>query len=323
MNTAIGRQTRFPGSKRVSGLALVVAAGLACARHPAENVPTRAADSAADKAPATKTYPLRGEIISVDRRSGAVSIRHEEIAGFMPAMTMPFSLKGQDILEDLQAGDRVEGKLRIRGDESDLIDLTVTEMATPTFRLDTSGGSATLRAARPVLKPGEAVPDFSMTTQDGKTLRLSDLRGDVVALTFIYTRCPVPDFCPLMDQKFATLAQRIAVNPDRERRVRLISVSFDPEHDTPEVLARHARLRGAKPPLWAFAVAGHEELRKVAEPLGLMYGPTPNEIVHSLSTAIIAPDGTLARLDTGNKWTPDDIFKTIVGLLKGTPQKRA
>ncbi len=124
-----------------------------------------------------------------------------------------------------------------------------------------------------MLEPGEPVPDFAMTTQDGKTLRLSDLRGKVVVLTFIYTRCPLPDFCPLMDGKFAELARTVAAVPGRAEQVRLLSVSFDPEHDTPEVLAKHAKLRGAKPPLWTFAVASHEELRKVAAPLGLTYGP--------------------------------------------------
>jgi protein SCO1/2 len=264
------------------------------------------------------TYPLTGVVREVDRAGGFVTIRHEDIPGLMPAMTMPFAVPGGDIPASVQPGDRVSATLQVKGSDYTLSDLKVIEsQAEPVLRLDTSGGTANLRPELPVLKPGDSVPDFSMTTQDGQPLKLSDLRGHVVVLTFIYTRCPVPNFCPLMDRKFGELAAMIQPIPDRANRVRLLSVSFDPEHDTPEALTAHARLRGAREPLWTFAVASHEELRKVAEPLGLKYGPTPNEIIHNLSTAVIGPDGRLARLESGNTWTPEDLHKTIVGLLPG------
>ena len=140
----------------------------------------------------------------------------------------------------------------------------------------------------------------------------------MVGLTFIYTRCPVPEFCPLMDRKFADLAGRLSAVPARAARVRLLSVSFDPEHDTPEVLKKHADSRGATPPLWTFAVASHRELARVALPLGLTYGPTPNEIIHSLSTALIDAEGRLVRLEAGSgggKWNPADFLKSIYSLL--------
>jgi protein SCO1/2 len=263
-------------------------------------------------------YPLTGVVRDVNRESGIVTIRHEEIPGYMPAMTMPFTVADAAQLAELAPGDRVRGTLKVRDDDHVLSGLEVTEQAeSPTLRLDLGGAAPALRTEQPVLKPGQPVPDFAVTTQDGKPLRLSDLRGKVVVMTFIYTRCPLPNFCPLMDKKFAALAGMIQPIPDRAKSVRLLSISFDPEHDTPEVLTAYARLRGAREPLWTFAVASHEELRKVAEPLGLKYGPTANEIIHSLSTAVIAPDGTLARLEAGNTWTPEGIHKTVVGLLPG------
>lgn len=140
-----------------------------------------------------------------------------------------------------------------------------------------------------------------MTTQDGKVLRLADLRGKVVALTFIYTRCPLPDFCPLMDRKFSALAQSISAFPERAKHIRLISLSFDPEHDTPDILRKHALIRGATPPLWSYAVASHEELAKIAPALGLFYGPTQGEIAHNLCTAIIDRQGKLARVEVGTQ----------------------
>ncbi len=233
-------------------------------------------------------------------------IRHEEIPGYMPAMTMPFDLEGQEVLEDLQPGDKVEGTLRVGAEDSDLVDVFITELAAlPEANV----------APPPVLEIGQPVPDFAMTTQTGETLHLSDMRGKVVVLTFIYTRCPLPNFCPLMDKKFAGLASLLAASPARAEGTRLLSVSFDPEHDTPDVLAQHAKTQGAEPPLWTFAVAAHDELRKVASSLGLFYGPGKNEIMHNLSTAVIAPDGTLARLERGRDWEPRDLLGTIVMLL--------
>jgi protein SCO1/2 len=302
---------------------------------PARNTPTAqeaapnahpAGGPAQNRAPSVdvQEYVLRGEVKKVEKEASEVTLRHEAISGFMEAMTMPFQVENPATLEDLHPGDQVEGKLRVErknGEISNyqLLDLTVTKpaLAGPLI-LDLSGKSPVLRARPKRLEKGDTVPDFTMTGQDGKPFKLSDLRGHVVVLTFIYTRCPLPDFCPLMDRKFADLAQSIATFPSRARQVRLISVSFDPEHDTPAILREHARIRGAEPPLWTFAVASHEQLTRVAGPLGLIYGPGKNEVSHNLCTAVIDQDGKLARLETGtqrNKWTTADLLKTIYSIL--------
>jgi len=274
------------------------------------------------KTAVAKKYRLVGVVRSVDQKNGEVEIEHEAIAGYMPAMTMPFSLKDQDLVAELRPGDAVEGRLRVSATESELTDLTVTQPAPPPrMTLDVSGDVARLRPEEEVLlKPGALVPDFSVTTAEGKALSLSDLRGNVVVLTFIYTRCPLPDFCPLLDKKFAELAGKFGAVPEWGEHVRLLSVSFDPEHDTPEVLRAHALRQNAKAPLWTFAVAAHEELSKVAGPLGLKYGATPNEIIHTLSTAIIDTQGKLVRLDSGKKWDTTDFFKTIYPLVPHSRQ---
>ncbi len=268
----------------------------------------------------SRTFPITGKVTEVDQEDGVVNIAHEEIPGLMPAMAMDFQPKDRSLLEDVRQGDEVEGTLEAEYQGGELVgleltDLLVTYPAPPSpMILDFSGGEATLRAKRPELEPGQEVPDFTMTTQDGETLRLSDLRGQVVALTFVYTRCPVPDACPLMDKNFGELSNQLGRVAHRAEGVRLLSVSFDPDHDTPEILAEHARRRGAKPPLWTYTVASHEQLREVAEPLGLTYAPMTDEIRHSLSTAIIAPDGTLARLEKG-PWKPQEFLQIIRDLL--------
>jgi protein SCO1/2 len=199
---------------------------------------------------------------------------------------MPFKPADPAILPTLKPGDRVEGTLRVEmqdGAVTDhvLADLKVSEPAKSAAEpakaaplvLDVSKGKVQLRQQPPRLEVGEPVPDFAMTGQDGRSVRLSDLRGKVVVLTFIYTRCPMPDFCPYMDRRFSELAQHLSSFPNRAKDIRLISVSFDPEHDTPAVLREHAKIRGAVPPLWSYAVASHEELGKVAAPLGWSSGP--------------------------------------------------
>ena len=281
-------------------------------------------DASLEKAPARKKvtdYPLKGTVKKIDFER--VTIAHEEIKGFMAAMTMPFHVSDRESLEGVKPGDEIEATLHVILENGvvsnyELRDFKVTKPAVARMVLDVSRGKVSLREQPKLLEEGDLVPDFSMTTQEGKVQKLSSLRGNVVALTFIYTRCPLPDFCPLMDRKFGELASHISAIPERARRIRLISLSFDPEHDTREVLAKHAKARGALPPLWTFAVASHEELAKIAPALGLFYGPSQNEIAHNLCTAIIDPQGKLARLEVGkdrNKWENVDLLKSIYSLI--------
>lgn len=274
-----------------------------------------------EMAPASRSFPVKGVVREVDAPTGEVTIAHQEIPDFMPKMTMPFTVRDKALLRDVRPGDEVEGTLGVEYEGKDvkgmdLLDLAVTRRppkAPPASFLPPAPG------AEP-LKPGEPVPDFAMTTQDGTPLRLSDLRGKVIVLTFIYTRCPQPEFCPAMDAKFAELARRISAVPGRADRVRLLSVSFDPEHDTPGVLAAHAARRGAKPPLWTFAVASREELGKVADAVGLTYIAGTREIDHNLRAALIGPDGRLERLEIGPGWAPTDLIKSIYPLAT-TPRQ--
>jgi protein SCO1 len=280
-------------------------------------------DKSRDKAKRSTDYLLKGVVKKVDLARGSVMIAHEAIPGFMGAMTMPFFPTERGELEGVAFGDEVQATLHVEEENGvvsnyELRNLVVTKPAVSEMVIDVTKGKVSFRKAPKQLEIGDAVPDFLMTTQEAKPLKLSDLRGSVVVLTFIYTRCPLPDFCPLMDRKFGELAERLSAIPDRAAKVRLISVSFDPEHDTPEVLAKHAQARGATPPLWVFAVAKHEELDKVGRPLGLFFGPTKNEIAHNLCTAIIDPHGKLARLELGtgrNKWENVDLLKTIYSLI--------
>jgi protein SCO1/2 len=281
---------------------ILVPAGCAPAPAPA---PAPAADRA---------YPLRGVVVEVDPGGGRLTVRHEAIPGFMPAMTMPLPAADPAELEDVRPGDTITATLRVGPSGSRLAEVAVTGLAP-------EPPPAPAPAAA-VLRPGDPVPDALLTGQDGRPLALSDLRGDVVVLTFIYTRCPLPEFCPRQDAKFADLARRLALVPERASRVRLLSISFDAAHDTPEVLRRHAALRGAAAPLWTFAVAGPDAMAAIGPPLGLAYGPDGSgEFVHGLSTAVIGPDGRLVRLERGGAWSVDALFP-VVARAAGRPAGR-
>jgi len=157
-------------------------------------------------------------------------------------------------------------------------------------------------------------PGFALISQDGAPVALADLRGKVVAVTFIYTSCT--DTCPMLTALMARVQDQLG--QDFGERIAFVSITVDPEHDTPEVLRRHAENQGAHPPLWTFAVAAHAELQKVAQPLGLSYGPTAKEIVHTLSTAIIDREGRLFRLENGKGWDPSEYFRLVVPLSQQT-----
>ena len=318
--------TRRPARSGVRAVALILsAAALACSGRvegPAAPAPAPAA-AKAEPPVETKDYPLAGEVQKVDPAEKSLQIRHEKIEGFMPAMTMPFRMPDGTDFSEFHAGDYVEGTLRVRSkagvtQDYDLVGLGVVKPAIKPLVLEMGEDGPRLVSPPTRLRPGDEVPDFTMIDQDGASRKLSDLKGFAVALTFIYTRCPLPEFCPTMDRKFGELAQSVAANSARAGKVRLVSLSFDPDHDTPEVLRKHAAIRGAKPPLWTYATASHEDLAKIAAPLGLTFGAMKDEIVHNLCTAVIGPDGRLARLEVGtraNAWTTSDMLKTISGLV--------
>jgi protein SCO1/2 len=229
-----------------------------------ENPPPKAAPPAKPALGRTETtYELKGEVLGLDPKTSSVTIRHEKIPEFMPAMTMSFPLQDPSEMAHLKVGDTVQGSLWVAREKGNVTEFKLSDLAVVSrpLTLRVADGEASLSSSPRRLEPDQDVPDFTMTTQNGTSLRLSDLRGKVVVVTFVYTRCPLPDFCPLQDKKFSELADRLAAVPKRAEQVRLLSVSFDPEHDTPEILEKHAAMRGAKPPLWTYAVAPRSPVR--------------------------------------------------------------
>ena len=251
-----------------------------------------------------RTYPLRGQILAIGAREGPdtrrqVTVKHEDIPSFMPAMTMAYYVKDAASLEAFSPGDLFTATLVLDGSAVDLRDLKKTGHA------DLPPDAHPVKVMD-VMQPGDEVPDDALVDQTGVTRKLSDWRGRAIAVTFVYTRCPLPDFCPLMDRRFGELQRTIAEDPSLRDRAHLVSVSFDPAHDTPAVVRAHAAARGADPRTWSYltgppAAIDHFTSRFGVSPImGTDAGQT---ITHNLRTAVVDRRGRLVTIHSGNEWT--------------------
>jgi protein SCO1/2 len=262
-------------------------------------------------APEPRQYELQGQILAMRPEAREVTIRHGDIRGFMPGMTMPFMVNDAALLEGKQPGDLVTATLVVGENEAHLSTLTKTGSAPIENPIEVT------RTEGAILMPGDIVPDQLLVDQDGVPMPISSLRGHRVALTFMYVRCPLPDFCPRMDQNFAAVQKTIKSTPELAD-VRLVSVSFDPEYDTPAELKKHAQALGADPAVWKFVTATPEEMEKLTGRFGVHVERDDQKsinITHNLRTAVIGPDGRVVKVHSGTDWTPAQ----LVADLKAAP----
>jgi protein SCO1/2 len=260
-----------------------------------------------------KTFPIRGKIVSVDAAKGMVTLDHEAIPGFMDAMTMPYKLKDASVASELHPGDRITAKLLVRktadGYEDPMLDeIVVTAQARPDYKPAVQYHVPTA---------GDAVPDYKLTNQSGRTIHLAQFKGRVLLLTFVYTRCPLPDFCIRMSQNFAQIDKALKADPALYARTHLLSISFDPKFDTPAVLKSYGETyigTDAKQAFahWDFAVPPAGELAALTQFFDV--GITPGDAglpTHSLSTALIGKDGKVRAWYATNEWTPAEVLAAI------------
>jgi len=260
-------------------------------------------------------YDLKGWVVDVRQAQNQVTIKHEDIPGFMGAMTMPFSVKDEWAFEALAPGRYVQATLVVQEDRSWLENLVIGEG--PPER---SPGTA---EDPPAPQPGDEIPDFSLLNQDGESINLKQYRGKALLITFIYTRCPIPEFCPLMTANFSRIHRAVKKDPDLGAGVHLLSVSFDSEFDRPEVLRLYGK--GYAGPNeadpfhhWEFLTGAAEDVREMTGFFGLSYWPESGQIIHSLRTALISPEGKLVRLYRGNEWTIEEVLEQLNHLIEHT-----
>jgi protein SCO1/2 len=262
--------------------------------------------------PPGKRYELEGRVVAVDPAARQLTIAHKDIAGLMPGMTMPFIVSQNEawIFGKIATGDQVHATL-VLGDRAELEDISFSRGT------DNSGdGTSKMR----IPQPGDEVPDFMLTNQDGATIHFRQFRGKPLLLTFIYTRCPFPDYCPRMSYNFAVVMQNLKNSSQANAKAQLLSISIDPEHDRPADLhgygERYARNLDPKFQHWQFATGSPEEIRKAADFFGLAYNSKEGQIVHNLSTALIGSDGKVLKVYSGGDWTPEQVAADYVAATR-------
>lgn len=265
------------------------------------------ADSASTPGPARQVFEVKGVVRSLESDGVTVHIAHEEIPGFMPAMEMPFTVKDAGLLLGLTPGQPVSFELLVTAEDSWItrIQKTAAVRAEPA-----ASGNAAAR-----VETGEQVPDFSLVDQNGNPFRLRDLRGKAVLMTFIYTRCPLPNFCPLMSKNFAEVQTRL-IKEGHGDKAQLVSVSFDPEFDTPAVLRRYADLYPHEGSNWTFATGTTNQVNYVTELFGLIRESANGLINHDLRTVLIDQNGRLVHVWRSNVWTPYEVHRRVLETLQ-------
>jgi protein SCO1 len=269
-----------------------------------------------------KRYPLKGKVVAVEKADRTATIAHEEVPGYMPAMTMPFKIKNDGDLEMLKPGDQITATLVV-DDLSSWIEITaIVEGGSPLTPTSVVPGEP---------KPGDEIPDFGLVNQDGKRIHLSQYKGKALALTFIYTRCPQPDQCTLMSSNFAAIDRELAKTPDVYEWIHLLSISFDPDYDTPKVMRSYGaghtgRYSDESFQHWEFATGTKDEVKGISQFFGLRYyhdtETGDEQVIHSLRTAVIGPDGKLFKLYRGNEWKPEEIVADLKALAKPAAGER-
>jgi len=264
------------------------------------------------RSPTEKHYDFKGKVVAVDKEKHELTIAHEDIKDYMSSMTMPFSVRDDWVYEIAAPGNQITATLIVDGTQSWLEDVVITEDTTPV------SGAPVVEGADP--NPGDAVPDFRLINQDGKAIRIQDYKGKALLLTFIYTRCQDPNQCTLMSSNFAAIDQELQKQPDLYGKTHLLSISFDPAYDTPKVLRSYGAAHTGKYSdetfaHWEFASGSADEVKGIAKFFGLRYYlDTPSgteQVIHSLRTAVIAPNGKIVKVYRGNEWKPEEILKEI------------
>lgn len=251
-----------------------------------------------------KKYVLTGRIISKQFSKQLLIVNNDDIPGFMPAMTMPYEVKDPNGFAQVQPEDLIRADVVVENpNQFHLEHLMVTGKS--------SAGSTPAGAARHVLMIGEKAPDVPLVNQDGKTVRFSQFKGKAVLLTFIYTRCPFPDYCPLLSRQFAAIERDLAKNPEDYKKTHLTSISLDPNYDKPPILRAYGLPYVKNDPKgfqhWDFVSKSPDDLQKLVGNFGLEYSEENSQISHSMNTILLGPDGAVANMWPGNEWKPDEV----------------
>jgi protein SCO1/2 len=255
----------------------------------------------------THRYAGRGVVLRVEPEARRVTVSHDAISGYMDAMVMPFEIGGRAPLPAIAAGDRITFRLNVRRRRSWLDALAIVSAPRSDVGLQTS-------PTRPVLVPvGGRIPDFTLRDHRGRDVSRSTFAGQTVVVTFIYTRCPLPDYCPRMMGNLRAVAAQFRGRLGRD--LTLVTVTFDPRFDTPDVLAAYARAHRADGPGWVFLTGDEAAVARVCDAFGVERWPEEGLLTHTLQTAVVDREGRLAGTIEGRDYTSRQLIDLVAATL--------
>ena len=266
-----------------------------------------------------RQFTVRGAIRGIAPDGRTLEIEHEAIPNYRPAMTMPFTARNAADAKDLKIGDAVEFRMVVDDKEALIdqirkIDAAQLNLPTPAASVRKAPAQASTR-----WRAGDMLPPFRLTNEKGEQIGSDTLRGRPYVLTFIFTRCPIPNFCPLMNKNFAELQNAIKSGDGKVAETKLLSISFDPEFDTPAVLKEAAQHENADPAIWSFATAPRPQIEQLTKGFSVMVQPEGGSISHGLATALVDANGRIVEIWRGNGWKPGDVLQKL-GELSTAPQ---
>lgn len=252
-----------------------------------------------------QTYAARGVVQAIPPDHRHATIQHEAIPGYMAAMTMDFPVRDTNALAGLAPGDEITFSLVATADDDWIENIQRTGK---TGAVASSGW----HIVEPELEVGDVLPDAAFTSETGRTLQLADYRGSAVAFTFFFTSCPLPEYCPRMNRNFSEAQKILQADPGAPTNWQLLSISFDPGFDSPQILQGYANFyRGTNADRWGFAVAPTNTLRTLAPKLDFRFWRDNGVLSHNLRTVVLDPHGRIARQFDGNDWTPEQLVSAI------------
>ena len=260
-----------------------------------------------------KRFELGGRVVAVDPALRQLTVAHQDVPGLMKGMTMPFIVGKQDewVFRAIAPGDQIHATVVI-SDHAELQDISFSKGA---------GAQGDGTSPLHIPQPGEEIPDVVLINQNGQRIDLRQFRGKPLLLTFVYTRCPFPDYCLRMSSNFEQVLQQLQKNATAFADVQLLSISIDPEHDKPAVLREYGEhYVGRIDPKfqhWQFASGSPQQVRKAADFFGLAYNTRDGQIVHGLSTVLVGKDGKVLKVYSGNAWKPDEVAADVVAAASG------
>lgn len=272
--------------KILSTVALVVSQGLLCADE-------------------TRDFTVRGVVQEERLAKSQLIVKHEEIPNYMDAMTMPFQVRDPKIFDSVKPGDAITFQLHVTEEDHWIDGVKIVgngEKEAPRKKVMDIAQFA----------PGDTLPNLTFTDERGQPLRLEDYRGKALAVTFIYTRCPLPDFCPLLSEKFRIVQETLLADPAAPKNWQLLSVTIDPEHDTADVLQRYAKIQKADAAHWKFATGELRDITVLGLRSGLEFWEGGSEITHNLRTVVFDAQGRMRKVISENAWTPEELADELL-----------